>query len=59
MIKAARSISWIKATLKDFEDFPVAVQTETLRVLTVAAEELIAHEIDLVHERIKRLKEIL
>ena len=44
MLKTARSISWIKAALKDFEDFPIAVQTETLRVLTVVAEGPIAHE---------------
>ncbi|MDN2581857.1 type II toxin-antitoxin system RelE/ParE family toxin [Aquibium sp. ELW1220] len=33
-----RSISWIKAAKKDFEDFPRDVQTEALRALTIAAE---------------------
>ncbi len=114
MITTTRPISWIKAARKDFEDFPVPVQTETIRALIVAAEGRMAdgvkplkgfndgvmeivlrhrgdafrviyaiqigddlwvihafqkkstqgiktpkHEIDLVHERIKRLKEIL
>jgi phage-related protein len=109
-----RPISWIKAARKDFEDFPMPVQTDALYTLTVAAEgrmtenvkplkgfdngvmEIVLrhrgdafrvvyaiqigedlwvihafqkkskqgiktpkHEIDLVHERLKRLKEIL
>ena len=114
MAVTTRPISWIKAARKDFEDFPVPVQIDTIRVLTVAAEGHMAdhvkplkgfdsgvmeivlrhrgdafrviyalqigeelwvihafqkkstqgiktprHEIDLVHERIKRLKEFL
>jgi phage-related protein len=109
-----RKISWIKAALKAFDDFPKPVQVETHRALTVAAEgrkadqvkplkgfdsgvmEIVLrhrgdafrvvyavqigddiwvlhafqkkstqgiktpkHEIDLVHERLKRLKEML
>jgi len=114
MIEKTRPISWIKAARKDFEGFPMPVQTEANRVLTVAAEgrkadnvkplrgfdsgimEIVLrhrgdafrviyavqidedlwvihafqkkskegiktpkYEIDLVHERLKRLKEIL
>lgn len=114
MTITTRPISWIKAARKDFEDFPVPVQLETIRALTVATEGHMAehvkplkgfdggvmeivlrhrgdafrvvyavqidedlwvihafqkkstqgiktpkHEIDLVHDRIKRLKEML
>ncbi len=114
MAKKTRSISWIKAARKDFEDFPAPVQMDAIRALTVAAEGRMAdhvkplkgfdtgvmeivlrhrgdafrvvyavqigeelwvvhafqkkstqgiktpkHEIDLVHERLKRLKEML
>ncbi len=114
MTATTRPISWIKAARKDFDDFPVPVQTDALRSLTVAAEGRMAdhvkplkgfdsgvmeivlrhsgdafrvvyavqigedlwvihafqkkskdgiktpkYEIDLVHERLKRLKEIL
>jgi len=114
MTATTRPISWIKAARKDFDDFPVPVQTDALRALTVAAEGRMAdhvkplkgfdsgvmeivlrhrgdafrvvyavqigedlwvihafqkkskegiktpkYEIDLVHERLKRLKEIL
>ncbi|MFA5924364.1 MAG: type II toxin-antitoxin system RelE/ParE family toxin [Methylococcaceae bacterium] len=114
MIEKTRPISWIKAARKDFEGFPMPVQTEANRALTVAAEgrkadnvkplkgfdsgimEIVLrhrgdafrviyavqigedlwvihafqkkskegiktpkYEIDLVHERLKRLKEIL
>jgi phage-related protein len=37
-MRTTRPISWLKAALKDFEDFPLEVQLETLRALTVAAE---------------------
>ena len=33
-----RPISWIKGARKDFERFPVEVQLEALRALTIAAE---------------------
>jgi len=33
-----RPISWIKAARKAYDDFPVPVQTATLRALTIAAE---------------------
>src|SRR5205809_6007510 len=33
-----RPITWLKAALKDFEDFPADVQLEVRRALTVAAE---------------------
>jgi phage-related protein len=95
MIEKTRPISWIKVARKDFEGFPMPVQTEANRTLTVAAEgrkadnvkplkrfdsgimEIVLrhrgdafrvmkegiktpkYEIDLVHERLKRLKEIL
>lgn len=38
MAKKTRSISWIKAARKDFEDFPAPVQMDAIRALTVAAE---------------------
>jgi phage-related protein len=38
MTEKTRPISWIKAAQKDFEDFPMPVQTEANRALTVAAE---------------------
>ena len=114
MTATTRPISWIKAVRRDFEDFPLPVQTDALRALTVAAEGRMAdsvkplkgfdsgvmeivlghrgdafrvvyatqigedlwvihafqkkskqgiktpkYQIDLVHERLKRLKEIL
>src|SRR6266478_9563859 len=37
-MRNTRSISWIKAARRDFEDFPEAVQAEMLDALTVAAE---------------------
>ena len=33
-----RPISWIKAALRDFQDFPAGAQAELLRALVVAAE---------------------
>lgn len=38
MTEKTRPISWIKAARKDFEGFPMPVQTEANRALTVAAE---------------------
>ncbi|WP_427551888.1 type II toxin-antitoxin system RelE/ParE family toxin (plasmid) [Methylomonas sp. MS20] len=38
MTEKTRPISWIKAARKDFEDFPMPVQLEANRALTVAAE---------------------
>lgn len=38
MAKKTRSISWIKAARKDFEDFPAPVQMDAIRALTVVAE---------------------
>jgi len=38
MIRDTRPISWVKATLKDFQKFPKEVQLEIRRALTVAAE---------------------
>jgi phage-related protein len=32
-----RNISWIKAALRDFEEFPQAAQTDIARALTIAA----------------------
>jgi phage-related protein len=37
-MRDTRHISWLKAALKDFEDFPATVQIEMRRALTVAAE---------------------
>lgn len=114
MTEITRPISWVKAARKAFGEFPMPVQTEALRALTVAADgrmsehvkplkgfdsgimEIVLrhrgdafrvvyavqigdavwvihafqkksthgiktpkHEIDLVHERLKRLKEAL
>lgn len=114
MTKTTRPVSWIKAARKAFEMFPMPVQTEAMRALTIAAEgrksddvkplkgfesgvmEIVLrhrrdafrvvyavqiedaiwvvhafqkkskqdiktpkHEIDLVHERLKRLRELL
>lgn len=38
MSLTTRPISWLKAALRDFQDFPEGAQTETLRALVVAAE---------------------
>jgi len=38
MALRTRPISWIKAALRDFQDFPEGAQTEILRALVVAAE---------------------
>lgn len=35
---STRPISWIRAALRDFQDFPESAQTEILRALVVAAE---------------------
>jgi phage-related protein len=37
-MRNTRPISWLKGALKDFERFPLDVQHEALRALTVAAE---------------------
>jgi phage-related protein len=38
MARDTRRISWIKAALKEFEDFPEGARLEILRALTIAAE---------------------
>ena len=38
MTRQTRAISWIKAALKDFEEFPAGAQTICLTALTMAAE---------------------
>ena len=38
MTKTPRTVSWVRAARKDFEDFPAPAQIEGLRALTVAAE---------------------
>jgi phage-related protein len=47
MAKKTRSISWIKAARKDFEDFPAPVQMDAIRALTVAAEGRMADHVKL------------
>jgi phage-related protein len=37
-MRNTRNVSWIKAALRDFEDFPEDVQSDMLDALTVAAE---------------------
>jgi phage-related protein len=37
-MRNTRPITWLKAALKDFEDFPADVQLEMRRALTIAAE---------------------
>ena len=37
-MRNTRPITWLKAALKDFEDFPAGAQLEVRRALTVAAE---------------------
>jgi phage-related protein len=37
-MRNTRQISWLKAALRDFEDFPEEVQNDMLDALTVAAE---------------------
>ena len=37
-MRVTRPISWLKAALRDFEDFPSQVQIDMRRALTVAAE---------------------
>ncbi len=37
-MKTSRNISWIRAALRDFEDFPSDVQSDMLDALTLAAE---------------------
>src|ERR1022692_4950727 len=38
MTPRTRPVSWIKAALKDFEDFPEGAQSRCLAALTIAAE---------------------
>ncbi len=38
MVRASRSVAWIKAARREFEDFPQEAQTEFLRALTIVAE---------------------
>lgn len=38
MTRKTRPVSWIKAALKEFEDFPEGAQTICLTALTIAAE---------------------
>ncbi len=38
MIRETRPISWVKAALKDYQNFPKGAQLEVRRALTVAAE---------------------
>ena len=38
LMRNTRSISWIKAARRDFDDFPDAVQLDMLDALTIAAE---------------------
>ena len=38
MIRKTRTISWIKAARKDFEEFPAGAQVICLTALTIAAE---------------------
>src|SRR5438477_8458473 len=38
MIRSTRPISWVKAALKEFEDFPERARTIILTALTIAAE---------------------
>jgi phage-related protein len=37
-MRNTRPISWLKAALRDFQDFPIDVQREAMRALTIAAE---------------------
>ena len=58
-----RSVHWIKAADKDFRKFPKAAQETIHDALAIAAEGQKADtaklDIDLVKERLKRLKEML
>jgi len=38
MVRDTRSVSWIKAARRDFEEFPAGAQDEMLRALTIIAE---------------------
>ena len=38
MVRNTRKISWVKAALKDFQDFPQGAQIEMARALTILAE---------------------
>ncbi|MDD5271206.1 MAG: hypothetical protein PHU14_00675 [Methylovulum sp.] len=38
MKKTTRPISWVKAARKAFDEFPMSVQTDALRALTIAAD---------------------
>src|SRR4051794_19833506 len=37
-MRDTRPISWLKGALRDFKTFPLEVQTEILRALTIASE---------------------
>jgi phage-related protein len=38
MVRDTRKVSWVKAALKDFKDFPADVQTRALAALTMVAD---------------------
>ena len=38
MTRCTRPVSWIRAALREFENFPEAVKSRSLTVLTIAAE---------------------
>jgi phage-related protein len=64
--RKTRPVSWIKAALKDFEAFPKAAQLAdaiwVIHAFQKKSKQGIRtpqHEIDLVKDRLKRLKEAL
>ena len=58
MTRKTRPVSWIRAALKEFETFPEGARSICLAALTIAAEAP-QREIDLIRDRLKRLKEML
>jgi phage-related protein len=71
-MRATRTVSWLTPARKAFEKFPAGAREIVLDALSLAAEGCKAgmakpmkglgsgvHEIDLVRDRLKRLKEML
>jgi phage-related protein len=72
MTRGTRPISWIRAAQREFEKFPEGARSICLAALTIAAEggktdivkpvhgvKTPQREVDLIQERLKRLKEML
>ena len=58
MTRRTRPVSWIRAALKAFETFPNGAQSICLAALSTQGIKTPQREIDLIRDRLKRLKEM-